>query len=509
MSEHRLRALASAVRELLQTESAQLVHTRRPTAGPGALNARERRVRDVRMTLERLGPLYIKVGQILSTRPDIVSEEAIAEFRKLHDSVTVEPFTTFEPVLRAELGDGWRAMFADVDTDLPLGAASLAQVYGATLANGRPVVIKIQRPGIAPVVREDMALFRRAARLLRTCAPGFTSVIDVEAMLTMLFDAMRAELDFRVEAQNMAWARREVVEFKYLDVPEVLRATTRVLVQGRAPGCSIRDADPADFTAEERLGIGRDLLAFMYRGYFTTKVFHADPHPGNIFVHPGEKATLIDWGMVGRIDRRTSHAVLLVLLNLAMNDGQGLARAWTDMGRATSRADVPAFQTDMEALVPLVATASLDELNFGVTLTNVLKSSTRRGIRTNPAIALLGKSFANLEGAIRYLTPELSITEVFADELREIILDLLADTLSEQQLARTTLELVTSGSAALQHLHTIVQNLATGQLKMHVSQAFRLEESTRRRRRLVNLAIGVVLLRLCRPQCRAVDRGPR
>jgi ubiquinone biosynthesis protein len=311
----------------------------------------------------------------------------------------------------------------------------------------------------------------------------------------MLFDAMRAELDFRVEAQNMARARREITGFKYLDVPDVLLATRRVLIQTRAAGCSIRDADPGAFTEEERLGIGRDLLAFMYRGYFSTKFFHADPHPGNIFVEPGQKASLIDWGMVGRIDRRTSQAILLVLLNVAMNDGQGLARAWTEMGRAVDGADVPAFQTDMEALVPVVSSASLDELNLGVTLTAILKSATRRGIRTNPAIALLGKSFANLEGSVRYLAPELSVTDTFEDQLRDIMLDLVEDALSEPQLARTTLELLTSGSSAIQQLHTVLQDLAAGQFKVNVVQAFRLDEKNRGSRRILTTAALLYLWR--------------
>jgi ubiquinone biosynthesis protein len=477
MSEHRFHALVAASGALLRSEARQLVQRKHPGGSP---HARQRRAREIRLTLERLGPFYIKVGQILSTRPDMVSDEMAREFGKLHDNVSVQPFQVFDRVLEQELGPQWRDRFATVDTGRPLGAASLAQVHAATLRDGRPVVLKIQRPGIVPVVREDMALLRRATRAFTRFASEFTEKIDVESMMGMLLEAMRSELDFTVEAQHMERARQEIVGFKHLDVPEVLLATPRVMIQSRAPGCSIRDADTGAFSPTERLAIGRDLLAFMYRSFFTIKVFHADPHPGNIFVHPGERASLIDWGMVGRIDRRTSNAILLVLLNLAMNDGQGLARAWIEMGRATRNADIPAFQNDMEALVPVVASASLDELNFGVTLTTVLKSSTRRGIRTNPAIAVLGKSFANLEGSIRYLAPELSITETFRDELRGIMLDLLEDAASEQQIARTALELVTGGSSAVQQLHTVLRDLASGQLNLRVSQSSNSDSRSRR-----------------------------
>ncbi len=503
MREHRLRALMAAMGTLTRSEIRHAVSSDRSTEdGPSSA---QRRARDVRLTLERLGPFYIKVGQMLSTRPDIVSEEMIAEFRTLHDTVSVQPFSLFEPVMVAELGSQWRDRFRTVDTSRPLGAASLAQVYAATQLDGRAVVIKVQRPGIVPLITQDMALLRRAARLLAKASPDFAQVIDVDAMLGLLFDAMRSELDFTLEAREMDRARAEIAGFKYLDVPEVLLATPRVMIQSRAPGCSIRDANPADFPAAERLAIGHDLLAFMYRSYFTTKIFHADPHPGNIFVHPGEKASLIDWGMVGRIDRRTSHAILLILTNIAMNDGQGLARAWTDLGRATDRADIPAFQNDMEALVPHVASASLEELNLGVTLTAILKSATKRRIRTNPAIAVLGKSFANLEGSIRYLAPELSITDTFREELSDIMLDLLEDTLSEQQAARTVLELISAGTGALQQAHNILRDISNGRLHMRVTQSARMSPATRKRRIVIGAAVAAYLWRQ-RPRAVHADR---
>ncbi|SER13219.1 ubiquinone biosynthesis protein [Lentzea xinjiangensis] len=504
MREHRLWALVAALSRVVRSE---LHHGGRSgdDAAEGPSRA-QRRAREVRLAFERLGPFYIKVGQMLSTRPDFVSEEMIAEFRTLHDTVSVQPFSLFEPVLIAELGSRWRGRFRTIDTSRPLGAASLAQVYAATQPDGRPVVVKIQRPGIVPLVTQDMALLRRAAKLVTKASPGFAEVIDVEAMLGLLFDAMRSELDFTLEARQMDRARADVAMFKHLDVPEVLLATPRVMIQSRAPGQSIRDANPADFPDAERLAIGRDLLAYMYRSYFTTKFFHADPHPGNIFVHPGEKASLIDWGMVGRIDRRTSQAILLVLTNVAMNDGQGLARAWTDLGRATDGADIAAFQNDMEALVPHVASASLEELNLGVTLTAILKSATKHRIRTNPAIAVLGKSFANLEGSIRYLAPELSITDTFRDQLSDIMLDLLEDTVSEQQLARTVLELVSGGTSAIQQMQNILRDLSSGRLHMRVTQIARLSPATQRRRMILGAALAFYLWRQ-RPQAlRAAER---
>ncbi|KAF4405034.1 AarF/ABC1/UbiB kinase family protein [Streptomyces lycii] len=405
---------------------------------------------------------------MLATRPDFVPQSMIGELEKLHDQASPAPFSDFEPVLADELGPGWAHGFRDIDTEQPLGTASLAQVYRAVRRDGSPVAVKIQRPGVGAVVAEDMRLLQKVSRIAARAAPRFNDVVDIRAILGVVFDAMRPELDYLVEARNMEHALAASEGFQHVTVPRVLTATPRVLVQSLAPGCSIRHADPGAFPAHEREAIGRDLLAFMYRGYFVDRIFHGDPHAGNIFVHPGEPATVIDWGMVGRIDRPMSNSILLLLLNLAMNDGAGTARAWIDMGSCTGRAQVAAFAGDMAALVPQVATASLEDLNFGVTLTAVLQHSTRRGIRTSPMVSMLGKSFANIEGSIRHLCPELSLVEVFREELSGIVTELIGENFSAEQVMRTALEVIAGGGVASQQIRGIARDLSNRDLSLRV-----------------------------------------
>jgi ubiquinone biosynthesis protein len=456
----RLRFVTTVLGQLFADEVGRAVGNRR--RAPADLEEQERqRARNVRLALERLGPFYIKVGQILSTRPDFIRPSLIAELKKLHDQVSVSPFLDFEPVLAEELGPDWKLRFMDVQTEMPLGAASLAQVYRVTLWDGMPAVVKIQRPGVKPIVLQDMVILRRAARLVAKAAPRFNAVIDVDAMLNVVFDAMEPELDFVAEARNMDQGRTAIQRFKHLSVPDVLLATPRVLVQSLAPGVSIRDANPAAFTVAQRTAIGRDLLAYLYRGFFIDRYFHADPHPGNIFVYPGEKASLIDWGMVGRVDRRTSMLMVLILLTLAQNDGYGLSKAWVEMGRPTPWADIPGFANDMARLIPKIVGASLADLDFGITLTAVLKSATKRGVQTSPVVAILGKAFGNIEGSIRYLAPELSLVEVFEDELEGIMFDLFRELISKQQAARTAMELIIGSTEILDQLRGLMRNLST------------------------------------------------
>jgi ubiquinone biosynthesis protein len=475
----RLRHVTGVLGRLFVGEAATRLGIRQERKGDDVIESQRQRAAVVRQALEELGPFYIKVGQMLSTRPDLVSDYMIAEFEKLHDHVSVAPFELFEPVLEEELGTAWRRHFRSINEE-PLGTASLAQVYAVTLSSGEGAVVKVQRPGIVPIMLDDMALMRRAAKLLAKRAPDFNDVFDFEAMLESLFQAMEAELDFTIEADNMSDAADAAEDFDFIAVPEVVFATKKVLVQTMAPGTSIRAANRDKFKRSEREDIGRDLLTFMYEGYFTDRVFHADPHPGNIFVDPGGRAYLIDWGMVGRLDKRMSSAVALVILNLAENDGGGLAKAWIEMGRATSWGNIPGFVNDMCAFVPQVANASMESLNFGTTMSNILKYSTRRGIQTSPLVGLLAKSFANIEGSVRYLAPELSITDVFEDAFRGIMFDLVREMFSEAQAGKVVLEGIMAASVAGEQVRGLARDLTNREFTIQVNEV----EARRSRREL-------------------------
>ncbi|AWW40842.1 ATP/GTP-binding protein [Streptomyces sp. AS58] len=475
----RLRLVVKVLGSLVVDEVEQTARLRRRSkrdepppaeAAQASAGAEQRRARAVRRALESLGPFYVKLGQILSSRPDMVPQTIRDELQNLHDQVDVQPFSVFEPVLAGDLGPDWKLRFDDIDTTAPLGAASLAQVYRVTLPGGRPAVVKIQRPGIREGVLADMALMRRASRIVARVAPRFNEVIDIEAMLGSVFDAMEPELDFTGEARNMDEARENIRPFRTLQVPRVLHASGRVLVQSLAPGTSVRHIDRGHFTDDERIEIGKDLLRFMYRGYFVHRVFHADPHAGNVFAAPGGPATLIDWGMVGRLDRRTSLQLLPLFMTLAQNDGAGLAHHWAGMGRMTAWSDMPAFAADMAAFVPKVSHLSLEDLNFGVSLTTVLAKATKRGIGSPPSVSLLGKSFANLDGSVRYLAPEITLPEVFQGEVPKILFELGREFLGRHQFARNSMELLLTAVTSPEQCRGVLADIANRQFALNVHE---------------------------------------
>ncbi|SDJ55855.1 ABC1 kinase family protein [Streptomyces indicus] len=432
------------------------------------LARRQRRARRIREVIEHLGPFWVKVGQILATRSDVVSDAVLAQLAGLQDSVHSEPFPVFEPVLRQQLGPRWAATFREIDTEAPLGSASLAQVYRVVLADGRDGVLKVMRPGTRERVYADMAYLRRGARLAGHAVPRIGSVLDVEATLQVIFDCMQPELDFTTEAKHMAQGRRMARDFKGIHIPEVYLATPEVLLQSTARGTALNQTDLSEFSARQRRRIGRDLLTFMYRGYFVERMFHADPHPGNIFVHPEHGATLIDWGMVGRIDRNLGSLGIMALTSLAQNDARGLASAWTEMGRATPFADLLGFQEDMTRLVPLITAAALEDLDFGVALTQVLRCAAQRGIRTSPMVGMLGKSITNIEGSVRLVAPELSALDVFEDALTDVMVELARDVLSREQAARRALELILAANSTFDQLRSTLRDLANRELTMRI-----------------------------------------
>ncbi|WP_079159797.1 ABC1 kinase family protein [Streptomyces griseus] len=468
MVEHRARHTAHVLAQLGMKEVSRATRRRRRQAdGIPGTTTEQQRARAIRQALEQLGPLYVKVGQILSTRPDFVPDYIREELALLTDQATVRPFATFVPTLEAELGAGWREAFTSFETDRPLGAASLAQVYRATRRDGTPCVVKIQRPGSHQTVLGDMTVLRRVTGVIRRVAPRFNEVIDTGAMLDVIFRAMSDELDFTREAANMKNARKAARDFKTIKVPKALIATPRVLVQTLADGQAAHRLKEDELSRKKRRKMAKEFVAFMFKAFFVDRTFHADPHSGNVLVSPDGKAHVIDWGMVGRIDRSTSAAMLGTMIAMAYNDGPALAQSWIQLGSTTPWSDIGGFTADIARFVPHVADASLAELNFGVALTAVLAFSTNRGIQTSPNVSILGKAVANMEGTVRHIHADLKLSDSIRDVLQDILIEMARDSVSPEQLAQYSLHALralTQGPG--QGLHTL-NDMANRQLTVH------------------------------------------
>jgi ubiquinone biosynthesis protein len=422
----------------------------------------------IRHSLEHLGPLYIKVGQMLSTRPDLVSQTVIDALQDLHEQVMVRPFSEFEPVLVKNLGAHWRYRFKEIDTEVPLGAASIAQVYRAVQNDGTEVVLKVQRPGVAASTRLDMEILAQAVKLAMKRAPNVAEIFQPEAMLEVVFSAMRPEIDFTVEAANMEEFDEMLEQFDHLVVPEVLDVTKEVLIMTKAPGVSVRECNLEDFSNKEREAIARDMCAMLFHGFMVDGLFHADPHPGNVFVAPGEPATVIDFGMVGRIDRRMALGYTRFMMATALNDGEAAGRAALEMGTLTSRANVPGFLSDMQRYIPTMAKQSLQNMEFGNDFNQFLVFCTNRGIAVNPGIALFGKATANLEGTLRRFAPELTPFDVFRDTMGDIVRDQAKQMMAEEEILRIANEAFSASRSLPEQGRYLLQAIVNGQYVMRI-----------------------------------------
>ncbi|CAD5911852.1 protein of unknown function [Streptomyces sp. KY75] len=216
-------------------------------------------------------------------------------------------------------------------------------------------------------------------------------------------------------------------------------------------------------TVKQRKQIARQLMDFMFRSYFVTGRFHADPHPGNILISQDAIAHVIDWGMVGRLDRSTRMAMLGVLIGMMCNDAEALARQWIHMGAATPWSNIAGFVQDLSRKVPLWSNATLDELHYGVALMSVLQHSSKRGIQVSPSVSVIGKSLANIEGSVRCLYPQLKLIKSLSSTLNGIMHDLLREEVASERLAQHLLDLLVFTNKSAGHLEALLRDLASRQ----------------------------------------------
>jgi predicted unusual protein kinase regulating ubiquinone biosynthesis (AarF/ABC1/UbiB family) len=324
----------------------------------GGDNPHERAVR-VRQALDELGPTFAKLGQVLSTRPDLLPPELIDELATLQDRVT--PMTEAEvvAVMEEELGVPWEDVFESIDPS-PLAAGTIGQVHRAVLENGDRVVVKVQRPNARSEIMRDLGLFELFAEKAAE-RPGLRQVVDLPAVVQHLSASLRRELDFRQEAANTERMREVLAPYSRLGVPRVYEqlSSQRVLVLEEIPGVPLREAE----IEEGREETARQLLDSYYRQVLKDGFFHADPHPGNMLWANG-RLYLIDLGMVGEVTPELRSLILALVLAFSRRDASFLTELVLALGddEDTADVDVEALERDFEEFVERFHTSSLEEL---------------------------------------------------------------------------------------------------------------------------------------------------
>jgi ubiquinone biosynthesis protein len=370
---------------------------------------RARQAKRLRSALEELGPTFAKLGQVLSTRPDLLPPEFIDELATLQEHVTPLSEEQVVEVFEQELGVPWEDVFESIEPK-PLAAGTIAQVHRATLASGDRVVVKAQRPTAREDIEQDLALLELFAEKVGE-RQGLKQVIDMQAVFEHLSTSLHRELDFRQEASNIARMRGVIKEYPRLDVPQVYGdlSTSRLLVMQEIQGIPISQTPEG----AERKAAARQLLESYYKQILVDGFFHADPHPGNLMWW-NEKIYFLDFGMVGEVGADMREQLMLLLMAFWQEDAAFLTDISLMLAGAIDRndLDVPAFQAEIGDLMVKYRTASLGDIQLGPILQEMTEISLRHGVPLPASLTLTGKALAQMQLATAQLDPDLDPFDV-------------------------------------------------------------------------------------------------
>jgi ubiquinone biosynthesis protein len=369
----------------------------------------------VRTAFEELGVVFLKLGQVLSTRRDLLPEAYIEELERLQDDVPAEDPGAMQGVIAAELGRPPDEVLASFDAE-PLAAATIAQVHAARLADGREVVVKIQRPDLGDRIAEDLAVLAYLAAVLDTLAPTLRA-FDPPAMVREFHSSLLRELDFRREARNVRRFRAALAGVKDVWIPDVIPefSTAKVIMFERSHGTHFQAY------LEQHPGQGpilaRRLAAVFLRQVFEEGLFQADPHPGNFFVLADGTLCLHDFGMIGEIDPAMRDTLADLLAAVARGETRAVAQAYFDLGLVGPDVDRGTVEDAIGALLRDLRERPLAELSVGNALTALLSLGSSYRIRNPGVVLLLARAFLTLEAVMRMLDPQLDVLQTFRDAL--------------------------------------------------------------------------------------------
>jgi ubiquinone biosynthesis protein len=354
--------------------------------------------RNIRQALEEAGGMFVKLGQVLSTRADLLPPDVITELSGLLDHVPPAAPGTVEAMLTAELGAPAAEYFKSFDPQ-PIAAASIAQAHRAQLATGEHVVVKVQRPGVRALVEGDLDILLRLARTLHARA-SWAREFSVLEMAEGFAAALREELDFRTEARNIAAVAAGGSQ--EIRIPAVYSATARVLVLEWLDGVNVRDAD-GRLAGCDRHALGRRLLTTMLRQIMIDGTFHADPHPGNVLVLPGGELALIDFGSVGRLDPLQQAALRRLMLAVARRNASELHDALLDLAQVRKPADDDLLERTLAQFIAQhLGPGTVPDASMFTSLFRLLLSF---GLVFPPVIGAVFRAMMTLEGTLITLCP--------------------------------------------------------------------------------------------------------
>jgi predicted unusual protein kinase regulating ubiquinone biosynthesis (AarF/ABC1/UbiB family) len=423
----------------------------------------------LRNILTDLGPVYVKLGQLLSTRPDLLPAEYIAALSSLQADVPPVEWEKIEAIIRQELPLSLEETFSEIDPQ-PLAAGSIAQVHRAKLKDGRVVAIKVQRPGIDAIVDRDIDLIKDIAKLV--AVTDFGKSYDVVSLAEEFGSALQAELNFTIEAGYTERLKRNLAQSPWFDpqqlaIPQIDRTLTRkkLLVMEYLDGVPLLAADLPDNNNTQRQAITTLLFRAFFQQFLTDGFFHADPHPGNLFYLADGRIAILDCGMMGFFDPRTRKNLTEIILAIVSVDAARCTQLTLEIAEPTKPVDLAKLEADYARLLRRYAYLSLGQFNTSQALYEVLQAARRNHLRWPGNIGLFAKALANLEGVGRQFNPAVNVIE----EVKPLMTDLFRQQLlgddALQTFLRTVLELKNLSLESPRQVGFLLDRLSTETLK--------------------------------------------
>ncbi|MCA9538792.1 MAG: AarF/ABC1/UbiB kinase family protein [Myxococcales bacterium] len=429
-------------------------------ADAAAMGAPER----LRRLLQDLGPTFIKLGQVLSSRPDLVPTEFQRELARLQDDVEPLPFEA----IAAQLAEAWQSPVSTHVAEIeptPLGTASIAQVHRATLLDGRQVVLKVQRPNLMRTIRADLDLLYLLARLLDATVEEATLYRPVE--IVRAFEvALLDELDFTIEARNARAIAANLADDSRIHIPEIIDelSTRSVLVMEYVEGIKIT-ALPEEHLEE----VLRTVLDVAFKMAFVDGLFHADPHPGNVMVTPDGRICLLDFGLVGRLTANMQRNLIQLSMAIATRDAETTTRLVYRIGRPLERVNLHELRDHISDLMSRYLVRRLDEVDAASLVNELMDTAIRYKIRISADYALLAKAAVTIEGIVRSLKPDLDITDTILPYAHKLIADRYSPQAVGQMALRTAVGLLDGAQEMPLLANQLINDLEAGRLTVRVA----------------------------------------
>ncbi len=431
------------------------------------LSAAER----VRLVLEELGPTAIKLGQFLSARRDLIPPALARELEKLQDEVPPVDFEHIRPVIEAELGASLDELFETFDPK-PLAAASLAQVHPATLPDGRPVVVKVQRPGIEARIEADLAILHDLAALLER-RTELGKIYALSEVAEEFAHTIRAELDFRLEGHHADRFRENFAGDERVHIPEVIWSHTsrRVLTLERVYGVKITDVAALRAAGHDPTAVAERVADVILTQIFDHGFFHADPHPGNIFVSPEGRITFMDFGIVGYVDPRLREELAELAVALVRHDIDELVRRLVELSFVSGRIDINRLRYETTRLLRRYYAVPIRDIRFRHSLEEFLHLVHRFRLRLPPDLTLLAKTLMTTEGILITLNPSVRIADIAEPFARRLMAERVSPDRLLRQLVSAVSDLAVNATALPRRLNTVLSQAATGELSVRIERA--------------------------------------